>query len=491
MTHDNIGLLSPWIEQTWKICSYSTGIVTAWLVMDFWKCLNEGKGLFLPEELELPSEVGMNARNKVSEQEPNALYDTPSCHFVSNQESIRGQDSVQFGFSDSLGTIRQANCSDPSRNVLSNHIGLDCYTEVASPNHTTPDSASQEKQLGSRMPSLFVGSDCLDLPTVDLKLGGESSKSAASRNSSTPSVPTKRTRLTSSYSQTPACQVHGCNKDLSSYKDYYKRHKVCDAHTKTATVIVKGIEQRFCQQCSRFHLLAEFDDGKRSCRKRLANHNERRRKSPVSLFTHSGKLTLLNRDLNAGTRFLRSSSMRSSFLFQEMSPHAVSDPSKPEPGKWFSHMKYEDSTLDSNLLLSFHDNTSVGTLDKNAGIAVPNYQDLSQIPDSSRALSLLSAHSLKASEQLLGIAMSSSSAATLTHNNYTAQGPTDATSAVSSGDIRADAKVPDDSMLFGSNSNSNSLNNKYSLSSGQGTVVDLLQLSSHLQMVEHKRNLMH
>lgn len=28
----------------------------------------------------------------------------------------------------------------------------------------------------------------------------------------------------------------------------------------------------------RFHLLAEFDDGKRSCRRRLAGHNERRRK---------------------------------------------------------------------------------------------------------------------------------------------------------------------------------------------------------------------
>nr|WCD39357.1 squamosa promoter binding-like protein 7 [Cenchrus americanus] len=35
---------------------------------------------------------------------------------------------------------------------------------------------------------------------------------------------------------------------------------------------------RFCQQCSRFHLLAEFDDTKRSCRKRLDGHNRRRRK---------------------------------------------------------------------------------------------------------------------------------------------------------------------------------------------------------------------
>lgn len=29
----------------------------------------------------------------------------------------------------------------------------------------------------------------------------------------------------------------------------------------------------------RFHLLSEFDNGKRSCRKRLADHNRRRRKT--------------------------------------------------------------------------------------------------------------------------------------------------------------------------------------------------------------------
>ena len=29
---------------------------------------------------------------------------------------------------------------------------------------------------------------------------------------------------------------------------------------------------------SRFHSLGEFDEGKRSCRKRLADHNRRRRK---------------------------------------------------------------------------------------------------------------------------------------------------------------------------------------------------------------------
>ncbi|XP_071737521.1 squamosa promoter-binding-like protein 9 [Rutidosis leptorrhynchoides] len=78
--------------------------------------------------------------------------------------------------------------------------------------------------------------------------------------------------------QPPRCQVEGCNLDLSDAKTYYSRHKVCGAHSKTPKVIVNGLEQRFCQQCSRFHQLPEFDQGKRSCRRRLAGHNERRRK---------------------------------------------------------------------------------------------------------------------------------------------------------------------------------------------------------------------
>ncbi|GFP87296.1 squamosa promoter-binding-like protein 6 [Phtheirospermum japonicum] len=101
-------------------------------------------------------------------------------------------------------------------------------------------------------------------------------------------VSAKRAKITNLPSSTPTCQVLGCNKDLSNSKDYHKRHKVCDVHSKTAVVIVNGFEQRFCQQCSRFHRLAEFDEGKRSCRKRLAGHNERRRKPQFD--TYLGKL---------------------------------------------------------------------------------------------------------------------------------------------------------------------------------------------------------
>lgn len=91
----------------------------------------------------------------------------------------------------------------------------------------------------------------------------------------------------------PRCQVEGCHVALLNAKDYHRRHKVCEMHSKAPKVIVLGLEQRFCQQCSRFHVVSEFDDAKRSCRRRLAGHNERRRKSsqdPVSRNSSQEKL---------------------------------------------------------------------------------------------------------------------------------------------------------------------------------------------------------
>ncbi|KAL6507692.1 hypothetical protein OROGR_023887 [Orobanche gracilis] len=94
------------------------------------------------------------------------------------------------------------------------------------------------------------------------------------------SAPTKRSRASYQNMQNPCCQVEGCNLDLKSAKDYHRRHRVCENHSKTPKVIVAGMERRFCQQCSRFHDLSEFDDKKRSCRRRLSDHNARRRRVP-------------------------------------------------------------------------------------------------------------------------------------------------------------------------------------------------------------------
>ncbi|XP_010500947.1 PREDICTED: squamosa promoter-binding-like protein 4 isoform X1 [Camelina sativa] len=80
------------------------------------------------------------------------------------------------------------------------------------------------------------------------------------------------------------CQVDRCTSDLKEAKQYHRRHKVCEVHAKASSVFLSGVSQRFCQQCSRFHELQEFDEAKRSCRRRLAGHNERRRKSSGESF---------------------------------------------------------------------------------------------------------------------------------------------------------------------------------------------------------------
>ncbi|XP_019246423.1 PREDICTED: squamosa promoter-binding-like protein 3 [Nicotiana attenuata] len=93
------------------------------------------------------------------------------------------------------------------------------------------------------------------------------------------STTAKRCRGSYHLMQNPYCQVEGCNLDLTSAKEYHRRHRICEAHSKSRMVIVAGMERRFCQQCSRFHELSEFDDNKRSCRRKLSDHNARRRRS--------------------------------------------------------------------------------------------------------------------------------------------------------------------------------------------------------------------
>ncbi|CAN1236337.1 Squamosa promoter-binding-like protein 12 [Linum grandiflorum] len=65
----------------------------------------------------------------------------------------------------------------------------------------------------------------------------------------------KKTKLTgnnnSSSSSRAVCQVEDCGADLSKAKDYHRRHKVCEMHSKATKALVANVMQRFCQQCSR------------------------------------------------------------------------------------------------------------------------------------------------------------------------------------------------------------------------------------------------
>ncbi|PWA57482.1 SBP-like protein [Artemisia annua] len=131
-------------------------------------------------------------------------------------------------------------------------------------------------ELNKSSPSLEA-SVCSSDQSIGLKLGKRTyfENNLPRSNSSVSTV--KKVKL-SQQSAPIICQVMGCDRDLSSAKDYHRKHRVCDVHSKSLKVIVAGLERRFCQQCSRFHGLPEFDGKKRSCRKRLADHNARRRK---------------------------------------------------------------------------------------------------------------------------------------------------------------------------------------------------------------------
>lgn len=50
----------------------------------------------------------------------------------------------------------------------------------------------------------------------------------------------------------PSCQVEKCGANLTDAKRYHRRHKVCEVHAKSPAVVVDGLRQRFCQQCSRY-----------------------------------------------------------------------------------------------------------------------------------------------------------------------------------------------------------------------------------------------
>ncbi|XP_026656221.1 squamosa promoter-binding-like protein 9 isoform X2 [Phoenix dactylifera] len=79
------------------------------------------------------------------------------------------------------------------------------------------------------------------------------------------------------------CQVPGCEADIGELKGYHQRHRVCLRCAYAPSVFLDGETKRYCQQCGKFHILTDFDEGKRSCRRKLERHNKRRRRRPTDL----------------------------------------------------------------------------------------------------------------------------------------------------------------------------------------------------------------
>ncbi|XP_024027509.1 squamosa promoter-binding-like protein 7 [Morus notabilis] len=91
----------------------------------------------------------------------------------------------------------------------------------------------------------------------------------------------KRARTARAQPGAARCQVPTCGADIRELKGYHRRHRVCLRCANAGTVVIEGVNKRYCQQCGKFHVSSDFDEGKRSCRRKLERHNNRRRRKPV------------------------------------------------------------------------------------------------------------------------------------------------------------------------------------------------------------------
>ncbi|KAF7827950.1 squamosa promoter-binding-like protein 6 [Senna tora] len=409
--------------------------------MESWSYPSEEKGYLLSDEMDFSFEAFMRSRKALVEWDNKA--EASCCNFEKDEFSSDGEGVKSMEVVD---------------------LDSSCYSErVNSSTHVVAmDSCLMEEESKSHHSSL-----------IDLKLG----RIADCKDASSDKI-AKRVRTLASTSASPAqkpvCQVYGCNMDLSSSKEYHRRHKVCDAHSKTAKVIVNGIEQRFCQQCSRFHLLTEFDEGKRSCRRRLAGHNERRRKPQFDYV--SGKPHKMLQTYQ-GTKFLGASFQKMpQFAFQDMFGSSIIYPAKYEQTNHSEHITHgqEESSRVSNTscalsLLSCHaaGNLVAGSLDFHGVSTNQHDEKVSQMP--------------------LGI----NSLDKYVHNESSSC-RANSIEAIKTGSIMLSDADHAARLLIDSNDmcqpSSDVSNVKHSLFPEDGATVDLFQLSSHLQRVEQQRN---
>ena len=108
-----------------------------------------------------------------------------------------------------------------------------------------PSKVSETEQTQTR----FKGPASPEEENLTLKLGGRSTLTEEPSSGSNKRVRSGSPGNNVNY---PACQVDNCKADLSNSKDYHRRHKVCEVHSKTTKAMVSGQMQRFCQQCSRY-----------------------------------------------------------------------------------------------------------------------------------------------------------------------------------------------------------------------------------------------
>ncbi|XP_016899321.2 squamosa promoter-binding-like protein 12 [Cucumis melo] len=351
--------------------------------MESWNYGSQGKG-FLSDEMNSSTNSPLRSKYSLLGWEfKNPCSFGDNMLLTSGAQHVENQSFGELEFPQMVGKqLPDDSVSDVLNTKTDGGRNLNLVLPTSHPHHGEEESTS--KLSGS-----IVDSNNRDSSLIDLKLGrfidqgdahsSKYSKRAAISSSTESSTSHKKMRSQGVNFQTAFCQVYGCNKDLSSSKDYHKRHKVCEVHSKTAKVIVNGIEQRFCQQCSRFHLLVEFDDGKRSCRKRLAGHNERRRKPQVSF--HSGRAQRLLQPYNGigDGRFQEKTLTATSFICKDILSSGLYYPEKLGENDWCKRIKVEGksdyNSISATSLSNRHLNVKSPLLPYDFEVQLPPFQE--------------------------------------------------------------------------------------------------------------------
>lgn len=155
---------------------------------------------------------------------------------------------------------KSASISSPSiGESKTSKFSIEAFEGLPKDFSSNKESADVEPPGSSSTPEVSAGSV---EPLLSLKLGKRMyfEDAYAGNNAKTSSLSvdpllskaaTKRCKSSCQSTLVPRCQVEGCNLDLSSAKDYHRKHRICESHSKFPKVIVGGMECRFCQQCSR------------------------------------------------------------------------------------------------------------------------------------------------------------------------------------------------------------------------------------------------
>lgn len=165
-------------------------------------------------------------------------------------------DGLQRVSNDSTGFWHNTAVSKSSESISANSASSSPITRQTKPaSESSPCSNIDFVQVKTSSAALEVPAESSDLC---LKLGkpaysGRDSNDASAGSTKLLAPCRKKSKSCgqSSSRQLPRCQVDGCELDLSSAKDYHRKHRVCETHSKCPKVTVSGVERRFCQQCSR------------------------------------------------------------------------------------------------------------------------------------------------------------------------------------------------------------------------------------------------